>query len=175
MPTKHVDQHQWLAIEKLAVDATTLLQRPVKDTDVLKLVIDAGLEAVGDNVADKLDAFKPTFRVRLWQYPNDTMMTRTPSSVRDAVEALEGPEACLVVVSGRTNSGRTTFLSELRQKARNGNDIAIFDDVPAGADLVGIASAFLSGQRTVIALHANDDDAVLSVVQDALLRASREV
>ncbi|MFC4236516.1 hypothetical protein ACFOY8_15025 [Thalassospira xianhensis] len=126
-------------------------------------------------MTDKLDAFKPTFKVRLWQYPNGTMTTRSLSSLTDAVEALEASEACLVVVSGRTNSGRTTFLSELRHRVINGNDIAIFDDVPVGADLVGIASAFLSGQRTVIALHANGDDAVLSVVQDALLRASREV
>lgn len=46
MPTKHIDEDTWKAIEKEMVKAVVATQKPIKDTYVLKKLIEIGLKNV---------------------------------------------------------------------------------------------------------------------------------
>lgn len=48
MPTKHIDTETWKEVEATLVKAVTLGQRPVKESDVLRLLIRIGIKKVKD-------------------------------------------------------------------------------------------------------------------------------
>ena len=49
MPTKHIDNVTWRKIEKETVRAVTASQAPIKDTEILKLLINKGIEEVKES------------------------------------------------------------------------------------------------------------------------------
>ncbi|MBQ4852841.1 hypothetical protein [Pseudoalteromonas sp. MMG012] len=46
MPTKHIDDATWRKVEKEHVKAVVATQRSFKDTEVLKILINKGLEEI---------------------------------------------------------------------------------------------------------------------------------
>lgn len=54
MPTKHIDESTWRKVEKETVKAVIATQKPIKDTDILGLLIQKGLEHVTDEDYKKL-------------------------------------------------------------------------------------------------------------------------
>lgn len=46
MPTKHIDEKTWRKVEQETVKAVVATKEPLKDTEVLKLLILKGLEVV---------------------------------------------------------------------------------------------------------------------------------
>ncbi|UGV32302.1 hypothetical protein LO767_07495 [Halopseudomonas aestusnigri] len=46
MPTKHIDDRTWRKVEKEAVKATIATERSIKETDMLKWLINKGLEHI---------------------------------------------------------------------------------------------------------------------------------
>lgn len=46
MPTKHIPEHTWKKVEKELVKAVIATQMPMKDTDMLNLLIIKGLENI---------------------------------------------------------------------------------------------------------------------------------
>jgi hypothetical protein len=46
MPSKHIDDQTWRRVEKATVDAVVMTKCSIKDTEILKLLIKKGLEAV---------------------------------------------------------------------------------------------------------------------------------
>ena len=46
MPSKHIDDQTWRRVEKATVDAVVLTKCSIKDTEILKLLIKKGIEAV---------------------------------------------------------------------------------------------------------------------------------
>ena len=44
MPTKHIDDKTWRLVEKEMVKAVTNTQKPLKETEMLKILIQKGLE-----------------------------------------------------------------------------------------------------------------------------------
>lgn len=46
MPSKHIDDETWRKVEKETVKAVVATQRALKDTDMLRILINKGLEHV---------------------------------------------------------------------------------------------------------------------------------
>ena len=54
MPTKHVDEETWRKVEKETVKAVVATQRAIKDTEILRILINKGLENVTEEDYQKL-------------------------------------------------------------------------------------------------------------------------
>lgn len=54
MPTKHIDERTWRKVEQETVKAVLATREPLKDTEVLKLLILKGLEAIKEDDYKKL-------------------------------------------------------------------------------------------------------------------------
>ena len=54
MPTKHIDDATWRKVEKETVKAVVATQRSLKDTDILKIWINKGLEHITEDDYIKL-------------------------------------------------------------------------------------------------------------------------
>lgn len=54
MPTKHIDEQTWRKVEKETVKAVIATQRPIKDTDILAMLITKGLEHITEDDYIKL-------------------------------------------------------------------------------------------------------------------------
>lgn len=49
MPTKHIDDATWRKVEKEHVKAVIATQKSLKDTEILKLLINKGLESISED------------------------------------------------------------------------------------------------------------------------------
>ena len=49
MPTKHIDDVTWRKVEKEHVKAVVATQKSLKDTEILKILINKGLETIEEN------------------------------------------------------------------------------------------------------------------------------
>lgn len=49
MPTKHIDDTTWRRVEKETVKAVIATQRAIKDTEILKILINKGLENITED------------------------------------------------------------------------------------------------------------------------------
>ncbi|CAH9054528.1 hypothetical protein PSEHALCIP103_01052 [Pseudoalteromonas haloplanktis] len=54
MPTKHIDDITWRKVEKEHVKAVIATQKSLKDTDILRILINKGLEVINENDYEKL-------------------------------------------------------------------------------------------------------------------------
>lgn len=55
MPTKHIGIETWKQVEEKVVQAVLVTQKPVKDSQVLDLIIRKGVEAISDDDLLNLD------------------------------------------------------------------------------------------------------------------------
>ena len=49
MPTKHIDDVTWRKVEKEHVKAVVATQKSLKDTEILKILINKGLESINES------------------------------------------------------------------------------------------------------------------------------
>lgn len=49
MPSKHIDEVTWRKVEKETVKAVVATQRSLKDTEILKILINKGLEHITED------------------------------------------------------------------------------------------------------------------------------
>lgn len=49
MPSKHIDDETWRKVEKETVKAVVATQRALKDTDMLRILINKGLEYITED------------------------------------------------------------------------------------------------------------------------------
>jgi hypothetical protein len=54
MPTKHIDEKTWRKVEKEHVRAVIATQKSLKDTDILRVLINKGLEVITEDEYEKL-------------------------------------------------------------------------------------------------------------------------
>jgi hypothetical protein len=54
MPTKHIDDVTWRKVEKEHVKAVIATQKSLKDTDILRVLINKGLEVITEDDYEKL-------------------------------------------------------------------------------------------------------------------------
>lgn len=48
MPTKHIDEPTWRKIEKQLVKAVTVTKRGFKDAEILKIIINKGIQNISE-------------------------------------------------------------------------------------------------------------------------------
>lgn len=48
MPTKHIPEQIWRKVEKELVKAVVVTQRPVKESDIIEILLKKGLEHITD-------------------------------------------------------------------------------------------------------------------------------
>lgn len=167
MPTKHIDAEQWAQIEALTVELTQERNTPIKEGEVLKTVIAAGLEATSIELLKSNFAFNPrygVFIVRKGEQEQDEETTlnhpwtHTPTESEKLADLLAegGDSPFIVCVYGKTNTGRTTFATKLYKELNGrGRDTEYFDD----SDRSDIAQAwrlYRTGKSVIIVLHAPD-------------------
>lgn len=54
MPTKHIDDSTWRKVEKEHVKAVVATQKSLKDTEILRILINKGLETITEEDYRKL-------------------------------------------------------------------------------------------------------------------------
>lgn len=158
MPTKHIDAAQWSAIETMTVELTQQTNAPVKEGDVLKEVIAAGLNALTVNELGERFAFQPRHRAVIMSKLNPSGTTTTHLTAPTAATAaalLNDSAGFIVCVYGKTNSGRSTFAQALYDElsATQRLTVNLYDD--AGAEAISQAWAdYNDSKGAIIVLHA---------------------
>ena len=59
MPTKHIDTTSWNTVESVTVRAIELNGKLVKETDVIRLLIERGAKTLTDDDLRNINGFKP--------------------------------------------------------------------------------------------------------------------
>lgn len=54
MPTKHIDEKTWRKVEKEHIRAVIATKKSLKDTDILRALINKGLEVITEEEYEKL-------------------------------------------------------------------------------------------------------------------------
>jgi len=158
MPTKHIDAAQWSAIETMTVELTQQTNAPVKEGDVLKEVIAAGLNALSVKGLGDRFAFQPRHSAVIMSKldPSGTTTTNlTAPTAAAAAAMLEDSAGFIVCVYGKTNSGRSTFAQALYDElsAAQRLTVNLYDDAGAEAISQGWAD-YSDGKGAIIVLHA---------------------
>ncbi|EIL8169170.1 hypothetical protein LMD66_004684, partial [Salmonella enterica] len=72
MPTKHIDAAQWEQIEELTLELSRQRNQIVKESEVMKIIIDNGLsKTTKEEIAAQLD-YKPSCNVIIMYKINGT-------------------------------------------------------------------------------------------------------
>ena len=58
MPTKHIPDGIWRKVEKEIVKAVIATQRPIKESEMIEILLNKGLESMGEKDYQKLKAEK---------------------------------------------------------------------------------------------------------------------
>ncbi|MBY5246600.1 hypothetical protein [Klebsiella quasipneumoniae] len=158
MPTKHIDAAQWSAIETMAVELTQQTNAPVKEGDVLKEVIAAGLNALSVKGLGDRFAFQPRHSAVIMSKlnPSGTATTNlTAPTAATTAALLEDSAGFIVCVYGKTNSGRSTFAQALYDElsAAQRLTVNLYDDAGAEAISQGWAD-YNDGKGAIIVLYA---------------------
>ena len=66
MPTKHIDTTSWNTVESVTVRAIELNGKLVKETDVIRLLIERGAKTLTDDDLRNINGFKPNYGVMSW-------------------------------------------------------------------------------------------------------------
>lgn len=160
MPTKHIDAAQWSVIEAMTVELTQQTNVPVKEGDVLKEVIAAGLNSLTAKGLGERFAFQPRHSAVIMSKldPSGTATTslNAPTAATTAA-LLEDSAGFIVCVYGKTNSGRSTFARALYDELSAAQRITVnlYDDAGAEAISQGWID-YNDGKGAIIVLHAPD-------------------
>lgn len=158
MPTKHIDAAQWSAIETMTVELIQQTNAPVKEGDVLKEVIAAGLNALSVKGLSERFAFQPRHSAVIMSKlsPSGTATTNlTAPTAATTAALLEDSAGFIVCVYGKTNSGRSTFAQALCDELSTAKRLTVnlYDDAGAEAISQGWAD-YNNGKGAIIVLHA---------------------
>ncbi|ARJ44417.1 hypothetical protein B1H58_20590 (plasmid) [Pantoea alhagi] len=163
MPTKHIDAGQWASIEALTIDLIKKRNTLIKEGDVLKDVIAAGLAATSVETLSQKYAYCPRYGVFIHGRKNNESVYYHWNSDAPAAGTVAGwlEEAgateFIVCVYGKAHSGRTTFATQLLTELRTrGCDTEYFDDMDDDADMAQAWRFYLSGKSAIVVVDAAD-------------------
>lgn len=129
MPTKHIDAAQWEQIEQITLELTRQRNQIVKESEVLKIIIDSGLsKTTKEEITAQLE-YKPSCKVIMIHKVNGINIVE--SFNKPTVMELINPtyrtpgNPCMIFVYGKTDSGRSTFIKKLKEQW----DIITYDNM----------------------------------------------
>ena len=168
MPTKHIDAAQWDQIEQLTLELTKLTNQVVKESEVLKIIINRGLTNYTETeVAMQLE-YKPRYNVIVYvRYSDDTWMSKQLERplVKDALEVISDGAPFMMCVYGKTNTGRSHFAKNVANALPN-REINVYDESHLHySDQVKNAwKDYHSGKSAVLVVYAADQLAAMNIL-----------
>lgn len=112
MPTKHIDNATWDTIESLTVKAVGLTGKLIKETDVIRLLVETGARYVTEQDLKNINGFKPKYGVVSWS-KDGTIRDLGTISPEDYATLLTTNQPLLTGVYGQTGVGKTNFKDRL--------------------------------------------------------------
>jgi len=168
MPTKHIDAAQWEQIEELTLELTKLTNQVVKESEVLKIIINRGLTNYTEiEVAMQL-AYKPRYNVILYVRYSDNAWISTQMErplVNDALEVISDNAQFMMCVYGKTNTGKSLFAENIAN-ALPDREITVYDEShpPYSEQVKNAWRDYHSGKSAVLVVNAADQLAAMNIL-----------
>ena len=130
MPTKHIDAAQWEQIEEITLELTKQRNQIVKESEVLKIIIDNGLsKTTKEEITAQLE-YKPSCKVIMIYKMNGLNIVESfnkPTVMELINSTYRTPgNPCMIIIYGKTDSGRSTFIEKLKEQW----NIITYDNLP---------------------------------------------
>lgn len=176
MPSKHIDAAQWDKIEEIALELTRTKNRMIKEGDVLKLVIEAGLKGLTSEALSDHFEYQPRYNAFLHFEVGEASLSINleKPELEDVIESIYPDIPFVLTVYGNTNSGKTTFINDVVASLKTKYNISVYDDADvhdnSDAGISGIVKAwqnYKAGNSSIIGLHASTSDAALKKVSQS--------
>ena len=157
MPTKHIDAAQWEQIEELTLEFSKQRNQIVKESEVLKIIIDNRLsKTTKEEIAAQLD-YKPSCNVIIMYKINGTPVieSMTKPTVMEVINRKRSPcIPCMIFIYGKTDSGRSTFIKKLKEQW----DIITYDNLPdPEPDIISHAKwNYENGNSVAVVIYASN-------------------
>lgn len=173
MPSKHIDAAQWEKIEELALELTRTKNRIIKEGDVLKLVIEAGLKGINAETISHHFDFQCRYSAFLHFEVGEASLdiSLDKPDVKDVIENLYPGLPFVLTVFGNTNTGKSTFINQVAAALVKKYNITVYDDADTLencdtgiSDIVRAWQNYKAGNSSIIAIHASTPDAALKKV-----------
>ncbi|MCE6966309.1 hypothetical protein K6W81_20885 [Enterobacter sp. MW07] len=160
MPTKHIDAAQWEQIEELTLELTKLTNQVVKESEVLKIIINRGLTNYTETEIAMQLAYKPRYNVILYVRYSDEARLSTQLErplVKDALEVISDDVPFMMCVYGKTNTGKSLFAENIAN-ALPEREITVYDEShpPYSEQVKNAWRDYYSGKSAVLVIHAVD-------------------
>lgn len=155
MPTKHIDAAQWEQIEELTLELSKQRNQIVKESEVLKIIIDNGLsKTTKEEIAAQLD-YKPSCNVIIMYKINGTPVIE--SMTKPTVMEVINRSPCIprmIFIYGNTCSGRSTFIEKLKEQW----NIITYDNLrDPERDIINHAKwNYENGNSVAVVIHASN-------------------
>ncbi|EIV2624720.1 TPA: hypothetical protein PJH04_002885 [Escherichia coli] len=170
MATKHINDELWHRIEDLTVRANARqnLIRPVKEADVLHLVLQRGMELLTDDDLLQLGKYRRPIGFVL-RRPGGEMLKLDTLSMADAVSILMRSGPATLCIWSRDNILRQASEDLIRERLPDavvlseGDGLARFQTM-----LPGIWNAPNRGEMVVISLEADSADHAIARITDLM-------
>lgn len=165
MPTKHIDNDTWAAIEKKMVAAVTLLQHPVKESELLRLLIRKGLETVTKSDLERL-VENVQGGVIIFDSRGVTTHLREPD-VKECIARFAMDTCRGMVVYGTHSSAWNRFVDDIIEGMRERTTQGVVQTV----SLDGISATFTlsAGVKTIHTIWDNDPENAYKKVISSLM------
>jgi len=173
MPSKHIDAIQWKKIEEITLELTRTKNRMIKEGDVLKLIIEAGLKGIDTEAISHHFDFQPRYNAFLHFEVGDASLALSldKPAIEDVIESLYPGLPFVLTVYGNTNTGKSTFINELTAALDKSYDITVYDNADSGenveigkSDIVRAWKNYKAGNSSIIGIHASTPDAALKKI-----------
>ena len=112
MPTKHIDTTSWNTVESVTIRAINLNEKLVKETDVIRLLIERGAKALTDDDLRNINGFKPGYGIMSWSR-DGTIADFGTIQPEEYAAYLTANQPLMTCVYGGTASGKTSFKDSL--------------------------------------------------------------
>lgn len=174
MPTKHIDNETWAMIEEMHVKAVKDNDQIVREFDLLRLIIQTGIQHVTDA---QLSALAINRECGVFFFNSKSPLPRphrTNPDPADCAELLLSGAADLIVVYGITNSGKSTLVERILAQLQ-GQDVQVFDSGDGGpaGDLLNAMGAVLNRRKAIATMWAKGPDEVNGAIMGYLINAQR--
>lgn len=168
MPTKHIDATQWEQIEELTLELTKLTNQVVKESEVLKIIINRGLTNYTEiEIAMQL-TYKPRYNVILYARYSDEARLSTLLErplVKDALEVISDDAPFMMCVYGKTNTGKSLFAENIANALAE-REITVYDEShpPYTEQVKNAWRDYYSGKSAVLVIHAVDLLSAMNII-----------
>ncbi|HEK2843879.1 TPA: hypothetical protein SMT83_003476 [Proteus mirabilis] len=160
MPTKHIDHETWEAVETTLVKAVSISQKPVKESDLLRLLIRVGIDRVKDDELKNLSDNKPRCGA-IFLTKSGVKHLFEPNLAECLTILNDIKDKSLLVIYGKTNSGKSTLIGEILKKIGD-DDVLVFDENHNINDEKQFTE--MEKKLTILSMYSRDKDDAMNKI-----------